>query len=48
MIIRPERKEDYRAAEQMVRRAFYNRHVLRDSPDYLPKFNRIAEIDGNR
>jgi len=57
MIIRPERKEDYRAAEQMVRRAFYNRHepgcsehyflhILRDSPDYLPAFSLVAENEG--
>lgn len=58
MIIRREKLTDYRASELMVRRAFFNRqnpgccehylvHLLRDSPDYLPEFSRVAEIDGH-
>lgn len=57
MIIRPETSKDYFASETMVRRAFYNRqnpgcnehyltHILRESPDYLPGFSRLAEIEG--
>lgn len=57
MIIRPETPQDFFASESMIRRAFYNRenpgcnehyltHLLRESPDYLPEFSRIAEKEG--
>lgn len=55
--IRPEEPEDYRAVEEMVRRAFWNKHHmgcdehylvsrLRDDESYLPELSRIAVIDG--
>ena len=55
--IRPEKIEDYHAAEGMVRRAFFNRqhpgcnehylvHILRNNPDYLPEYSRIALSEG--
>lgn len=55
--IREERPEDYREVERMTQEAFWNRHMpgcdehylvhmLRKSPDYLPKFSRIAVVDG--
>lgn len=57
IIIRPERAEDFRKTETMVRRAFWNIHgpgcnehflvsIIRKSPDYLPEFSRVAEMDG--
>ena len=57
IIIRKEAPEDYRKTEYMVMRAFWNIHVpgcnehllvnkLRNSPDYLPEFSRVAELDG--
>ena len=57
IIIRKETLSDYRKTEYMVRRAFWNIHgpgcnehllvrILRESPDYLPEFSRIAELDG--
>ncbi|MDD3279684.1 MAG: N-acetyltransferase [Lachnospiraceae bacterium] len=57
IIIREEKKEDYKATELMTMRAFWNEHfpgcnehylvhVLRESEDYLPKLSRVAELDG--
>ncbi len=57
IVIREERKEDYKATELMVMRAFWNLHgpgcnehllvhKLRTSPDYLPEISRVAELDG--
>lgn len=57
LIIRPEEPGDHRAAELMVQRAFWNIHcpgcnehvlvrLIRQSPDYLPQFSRVAELDG--
>jgi len=58
IIIRKETKDDYRNAEYMVMRAFWNLHgpgcnehllvrKLRESADYLPELSRIAEVDGH-
>lgn len=55
--IRPEREEDYRAAEEMTMRAFWNKHhqgcdehllvhKLRGSGDYLRELSRIAVKEG--
>lgn len=57
IIIRKETTEDYKNAEYMVMRAFWNRqgpgcneHLLvrklRQSKDYLPELTRVAELDG--
>lgn len=57
IIIREERKEDYKATELMTMRAFWNIHgpgcnehllvhKLRESEDYLPAISRVAELDG--
>lgn len=57
LIIRPETPADYGATERMVQRAFWNIHgpgcnehvlvrLIRTSPDYLPQFSRVAELDG--
>ena len=57
IIIREERKEDYKATELMTMRAFWNIHgpgcnehllvhKLRESEDYLPSISRVAELDG--
>ena len=57
IIIREERKEDYKATELMTMRAFWNIHgpgcnehllvhKLRESKDYLPSISRVAELDG--
>lgn len=57
LIIRPETPDDYRAAELMVQRAFWNIHgpgcnerallrLIRESEDYLPQLSRVAELDG--
>ena len=57
IIIREERKEDYKATELMTMRAFWNIHgpgcnehllvhKLRGSEDYLPAISRVAELDG--
>lgn len=55
--IRQEMPEDYMAVEQMTQEAFWNKyhkgcdehylvHVLRNHPDYLPEFSRIAVVNG--
>lgn len=57
IIIRQERKEDYKNTEHMVMRAFWNLHGpgcnehllvrnLRKSDAYLPQISRVAELDG--
>lgn len=57
IIIREERKEDYKATELMTMRAFWNIHSpgcnehllvhkLRESSDYIPQISRVAELDG--
>lgn len=58
IIIREERKEDYRATEFMTMRAFWNLHgpgcnehllvhKLRTAKEYLPELSRVAEIMGS-
>ena len=57
-VIRPERKEEYRAVEELVREAFWNVyrpgcsehyviHVLRDDPAFVKELNFVMEQDGN-
>lgn len=57
IIIRKEKREDYKKTEYMVMRAFWNIHgpvcnehlltrKLRESVDYLPELSRVAECDG--
>lgn len=57
LIIRSETPKDYRAAELMTMRAFWNIHgpgcsehllvrMLRESTDYIPELSRVAELDG--
>lgn len=57
LLIREEKPEDFRAAEHMIQRAFWNIHcpgctehalvrLIRQSEDYLPRFSRVAELDG--
>lgn len=56
-IIRPERTGDYRAVEELHRRAFWNlyvpgcqehyiAHVLRGRPDFVPELDLVCELDG--
>lgn len=55
--IRNERKEDYRAVEEMTREAFYNLyvpgcsehylvHTMRNHPDFVPELDFVLEADG--
>lgn len=55
--IRNETPADYRAVEEMTKRAFWNlhlpgcnehylAHILRDSADFLPELDFVAELDG--
>ena len=57
LVIRPERPEDYAAAEAMTCRAFWNKyqpgcdehylvHKLRNDPAYVPELSRVAVVDG--
>ena len=57
IIIRQERKEDYKNTELMTMRSFWNIHgpgcnehllvhKLRESDAYLPQISRVAELDG--
>ena len=57
-VIRLERKEEYRAVEELVREAFWNVyrpgcsehyviHVLRDDPAFVKELNFVMEQDGN-
>lgn len=57
LVIRHEKKEEYRAVEEATREAFWNLyvpgcdehylvHLLRDSPDYIPELSFVAELEG--
>ena len=57
-VIRLERKEEYRAVEELVREAFWNVyrpgcsehyviHVLRDDPAFVKELDFVMEQDGN-
>jgi len=57
IFIRNERPEDHFTVENLTREAFWNLHVpgcdehylahiLRNSEDFLPEFNFVAEVDG--
>ncbi len=56
-IIRAETPADYKAAELMTMRSFWNKYwpgcsehflirIIRESEDYIPEISRIAELDG--
>ncbi len=56
-IIRKETPADYRAVEELTKRAFWNvyvpgcdehylTHVMRDSVDFVPELNLLLELDG--
>ena len=56
-VIRPERKEDERAVEELIRESFWNvyrpgcsehyvLHVLRDDPAFVPELDLVMERDG--
>ena len=56
-VIRPERKEDERAVEELIRESFWNvyrpgcsehyvMHVLRDDPDFVKELDFVMERDG--
>ena len=56
-VIRPERSEDYRAVEELVRESFWNVyrpgcsehyviHVLRDDPAFVKELDFVMELDG--
>ena len=56
-VIRPERKEDERAVEELIRESFWNvyrpgcsehyvMHVLRDDPDFVKELDFVMEQDG--
>ena len=56
-LIRPERPEEYRAVEHLVREAFWNvyrpgcsehyvLHVLRDDPAFIPELDLVMEQNG--
>ena len=56
-IIRPEREEDYRQVEDLVRESFWNVyrpgcsehcviHVLRGDPAFIPELDFVMEQDG--
>jgi putative acetyltransferase len=56
LIIRNERKDEYRAVEELTREAFWNVHVpgcnehfclhnMRSSPDFIPELDFVAELD---
>ena len=56
-IIRPETKDDYRAAENLTREAFWNvyrpgcmehyvLHCYRDDPAFVPELDFVMELDG--
>ncbi len=57
LLIRPEQTGDYRAVEELHRRAFWNlyvpgcqehyiAHVLRSHPDFVPELDLVCEVDG--
>lgn len=56
MIIRNEKKEDYRTVEEMIKKAFWNLYVpgctehyfvhqVRKSRDYIPELDFVLEED---
>ena len=56
-IVRPEKKEDYRTVENLVRESFWNVyrpgcsehyviHVLRDDPAFVKELDFVMEQDG--
>ena len=57
MIIRNEKKEEYRTVEEMIKKAFWNLYVpgctehyfvhqVRKSRDYIPELDFVLEEDG--
>ncbi|KTB48248.1 putative acetyltransferase [Dehalogenimonas alkenigignens] len=57
LVIRKERKKDFRAVENLVREAFWNRYIpgcsehlvlhnLRKHADFIPELDLVAEMDG--
>ena len=57
IIVRPERKSDYRAVENMTREAFWNVykpgadehyfvHTMRSHPDFIPELAFVLELNG--
>ncbi len=57
IVIRPERKEDYREVENLVRESFWNVYrpgcdehyvlnQLRDNPDFVKELDFVMELDG--
>lgn len=57
LLIRNERKNEYRAIEELTREAFWNLyvpgcsehfllHIMRESTDFIPELDFIAESDG--
>ena len=57
LIIRQETPDDYKAAELMTMRSFWNKYfpactehflirIIRESKDYIPGISRLAELDG--
>ena len=57
LIIRPEKKEDYKAVENLIRESFWNVyrpgclehyviHVLRDDPAFVKELDFVMELDG--
>lgn len=58
IIIRNERKADFKAVEDIIRRAFYNiyvpgctehylAHIMRGHEDFIPELDFIIELDGS-
>lgn len=58
LTIRRETAADYRAVEELTRRAFWNlyvpgctehyvAHILRGHPDFIPELDLVLELDGN-
>lgn len=56
IIIRNERKEDYREVEELTRKAFWNlsvpgcnehylAHIMREHEDFVPELDLVAELD---
>lgn len=57
MLIRNEKETDYRAVEELTRRAFYNMYMpgcvehylvrlMRGHPDFIPELDFVLELDG--
>lgn len=58
IIIRNEREDDFKAVEDIIRRAFYNiyvpgctehylAHIMRGHEDFIPELDFVIELDGN-